>query len=140
MNEIPLDWTMLSPERRRLIELLMQEEEEQAAAARAAIRPRAGGAGPLPLSFSQQRLWFLDQITGSDPIYNESIVVRLRGQLEPAILDRSLAAIVQRHEVLRTTFTFAGGQPAQVVHPTLPLALPLADLRGLPREQRLQEA
>ncbi|MBW4500879.1 MAG: SDR family NAD(P)-dependent oxidoreductase [Scytonema hyalinum WJT4-NPBG1] len=81
----------------------------------------------LPLSFAQQRLWFLNQLAPHDTSYNISTTVRLIGSLNVPALEQSLNEIVRRHEVLRTTFTTVNGQPVQVIAPTLTLAVPVVD-------------
>jgi amino acid adenylation domain-containing protein len=93
----------------------------------------------LPLSFAQQRLWFLDQLEPNSAFYNIPEVVRLNGQLDLAALEQSLNEIVRRHEILRTTFVTEDGQPRQVIAPELRLPLPLVDLRHLPLAQRESE-
>ncbi|MGY2237228.1 amino acid adenylation domain-containing protein [Pseudomonas gingeri] len=100
------------------------------------IAPRAEGLTPLPLSFSQRQLWFLDQLEPGNPFYNIPNAVMLRGRLEVAVLERALNELVRRHEVLRTTFAHVDGEPCQVVHPHQPVALPVSDLRGLSPEER----
>ena len=90
----------------------------------------------LPLSFAQQRLWFLDQLEPESPLYNVSLAVRLIGPLDPRALQHSLEALVLRHEVLRTTFTTTHGRPVQVIAPTLPLPLPIVDLVSRPAAER----
>src|SRR5205823_1296256 len=80
----------------------------------------------------QQRLWFLDQLEPGRASYSKPIAVRLRGRLEVKALADSLREIVQRHEVLRTTFSSRGGQPVQVIGPTRKFLLPLVELSGLP--------
>ncbi|MBD2559795.1 MULTISPECIES: non-ribosomal peptide synthetase [Nostoc] len=84
----------------------------------------------LPLSFAQQRLWFIDQLEPGSSLYNDTIAVRLTGTLNIAALAQSLNEIVQRHEALRTTFTTVDGQPVQVITPVLRLSLPIVDLRS----------
>ncbi|MFS0516454.1 condensation domain-containing protein [Nostoc sp. UIC 10607] len=84
----------------------------------------------LPLSFAQQRLWFIDQLEPGSSLYNDTIAVRLTGRLNIAALAQSLNEIVQRHEALRTTFTTVDGQPVQVITPVLRLSLPIVDLRS----------
>ncbi|MCF2435358.1 condensation domain-containing protein [Streptomyces thinghirensis] len=69
----------------------------------------------MPLSFTQQRLWFLAQLDGTSAAYNIPIAMRLRGRLDRPALLRALAAVVQRHEVLRTRFADDGGVPRQVI-------------------------
>ena len=88
--------------------------------------------GDLPLSFAQQRLWFIDQLAPGNPAYNFPAAVRLRGPLNVAALQHSLNEIVKRHEVLRTTFAIVDGRPVQVIAPTLTITLPVVDLRELP--------
>ncbi|MEH2178695.1 amino acid adenylation domain-containing protein [Nostoc sp.] len=90
----------------------------------------------LPLSFAQQRLWLLNQLESSNPIYNVPAAVRLTGQLNITALEQSFNEIVRHHEVLRTRFVAVDGQPFQVVEPTLTLPLPIVDLRSLPETER----
>ncbi|HEX2092991.1 MAG TPA: amino acid adenylation domain-containing protein, partial [Longimicrobiaceae bacterium] len=96
--------------------------------------------GALPLSFAQQRLWFIDRLEGGGPTYNVPMLVRLRGRLDVAALRRSLDALVSRHEVLRTVFREDGGEPVQVILEPASLLLPLVDLRGLDEGAREREA
>ena len=91
---------------------------------------------PLPLSFSQERLWFLEQLLPGLTAYNVSGAVRMEGDLDPSALAAALDEIVRRHEVMRTTFGLHRGQPVQVVHRELRLDLPLIDLRALPAAAR----
>src|SRR5215475_4635068 len=81
--------------------------------------------GELPLSFAQERLWFLYQMEPENPYYNIPWVSRLEGALDVAALERSFEALVARHEGLRTTFESIDGRPAQVIAPTAPLTLPI---------------
>ena len=92
--------------------------------------------GDLPLSFAQQRLWFIDQLDPGNSVYNFPVAVRLKGSLNLAALEQSLNEIVRRHEALRTTFSMVDGQPAQVIASTLTITLPVMDLRELPEVQR----
>src|SRR2546423_13892608 len=85
---------------------------------RAGGLPRAERPGPLPLSFAEQRLWFLTEFQPDDAEYNSGLALRLRGTLDEAALDRALGELVERHESLRTTFAELDGTPVQVVHPT----------------------
>jgi len=96
--------------------------------------PRSGG--DLPLSFAQQRLWFLDRLQPESPFYNLPAAVRLRGRLRPEVLARCFAEIVRRHEALRTSFPDAAGVPVQRVEPPYAPALPWIDLGGLPAAVR----
>ena len=101
---------------------------------------RASRAGPIPLSYAQQRLWFLDQLESGSAFYNSPAAVRLKGALKVEALERALSEIVRRHEVLRTTFKVIDGQPAQVIHKAKAIALPVKDLSDLAAQQRETEA
>ncbi|HJX29623.1 MAG TPA: amino acid adenylation domain-containing protein, partial [Thermoanaerobaculia bacterium] len=96
--------------------------------------------GPLPLSFAQQRLWFIDQLEPGSPLYNVPAALRVEGPLEPEVLARCLGEIVRRHEALRTTFAASQGFPEQVIHPVVPAALSVVDLAGLPERAREAQA
>ncbi|MCP4654094.1 MAG: non-ribosomal peptide synthetase, partial [bacterium] len=100
------------------------------------IRPVARRDQDLPLSFAQQRLWFIDHVDPDSALYNVPAAVRLKGRLDPAALGRALSEIVRRHEVLRTRFATAGGEPVQVVGPARALPFPLCDLAGLAESDR----
>jgi amino acid adenylation domain-containing protein len=99
-------------------------------------RPPHPEADRAPLSFAQQRLWFLDQLEPGGTTYIIPDVFRLHGALDAGILERSLQALVDRHESLRTTFAVVDGRPVQVIAPTVHLALPRVDLRTLPAPER----
>ncbi|HEX2164852.1 MAG TPA: condensation domain-containing protein, partial [Thermoanaerobaculia bacterium] len=101
---------------------------------------RRTAAGPVPLSFSQQRLWFLDRLEPGGTAYSLPSALRLAGRLDRAALAAALAAVVARHEVLRTTFVERDGDPVQVIHRPAPLALPLVDLAALPAGRAEAEA
>jgi hypothetical protein len=94
----------------------------------------------LPLSFAQQRLCFLDSMAPGNPVYNLPGAVRLTGPLDAAALAGSLAAVVRRHEALRTTFVTTSGKSRQVIAPSHPVPLPQLDLRALPAAAREAEA
>ncbi|HVG43628.1 MAG TPA: amino acid adenylation domain-containing protein, partial [Longimicrobium sp.] len=85
----------------------------------------------LPLSFAQERLWFLDRLEPGSASYNIPAALRLAGALDAAALERALGEVVRRHEALRTTFTEVDGSPVQVIAPFGGFALPVEDLSGL---------
>ncbi|GAB4192313.1 MAG: hypothetical protein OHK0022_06400 [Roseiflexaceae bacterium] len=89
--------------------------------------PRAARGGELPLSFAQQRLWFLNQLDPTDVSYNMPFAVRVQGPLDTAVLGRCFDTIVERHELLRTTFAAHDGRPFQIVHPSAPVDWTLVD-------------
>jgi len=101
---------------------------------------RASRSGFLPLSFAQQRLWFLDQTGARQPILQHPLAVRLTGPVEVLALEQSLNEIVRRHEVLRTTFQTEGGKPVQVIAPEHRMVLEVEDVRGLPEAEREAQA
>jgi amino acid adenylation domain-containing protein len=96
--------------------------------------------GELPLSFAQERLWFLDQIEPGSVAYSIPVAFRLRGPLDGPALAAALGEIVRRHEVLRTTFAAVNGRPIQRVAAPAPVAVPLVDLSGLPEAERSAES
>ena len=85
---------------------------------------------PLPLSFSQQRLWFLDTFQPGGAEYNSGLALRLRGPLNVSALANALHQLVARHESLRTTFDDVDGKGTQVVHPAVDVAVPVIELAG----------
>ncbi|MDT5296658.1 MAG: hypothetical protein QOJ76_3538, partial [Acidobacteriota bacterium] len=93
-----------------------------------------------PLSFSQQRLWFIDQLEGASPFYNLPAAFRFRGQLEVAVLERTLNEIMRRHKALKTCFVAIDAQPVQIIDESITLSLPVTDLSHLPEEERESEA
>ncbi|ARU63055.1 hypothetical protein CBW65_20305 [Tumebacillus avium] len=92
----------------------------------------AGEETLLPASFSQQRLWFIDRFLPGQAIYNIPCALLLTGQLRPDVLEQSLAEVISRHEVLRTTFEEIDGELTQVIVPDRSFTLPLTDLTHLP--------
>jgi len=92
--------------------------------------------GALPLSFAQQRLWFLDQLEPNSFAYNMSIGLRLEGMIDIAALALGLNEVVRRHEALRTTFSAFEGHPVQFIAPALMFSLPVVDLADLPRRKQ----
>lgn len=98
--------------------------------------PRRQTQGPLPLSFAQERLWFIDQLLPGNPAYSVPHVLRLAGHLRVDVLAQCINEIVRRHEVLRTTFPTEDGQPFQAIAPSLTLPLPVIDLQNYPPGER----
>ena len=90
----------------------------------------------IPLSFAQQRLWFLDQLEPDSPFYNIPESMRMIGQVDVELLERALNEIVRRHEVLRTTFETVDGKPVQIIHPEMKLSLTLESLEHFPAQER----
>ena len=89
----------------------------------------------FPLSFAQQRLWFLEQMEPVSHVYNVAAAFRITGRLNVAVLERSLNEIVRRHEVLRTCFSSVEGTPVQAITPALRLRVPVIDLSSIPKRE-----
>ena len=96
--------------------------------------------GALPLSFAQERLWFVHRLLPASSHYNMPSAIRLEGALDPALLAHALEEIIRRHEVLRTSFPALAGIPVQRIAPPGRFEPALVDLGGLPPERRLPEA
>jgi len=92
-----------------------------------------------PLSFAQQRLWFINQLAPDTPAYNIPIIINLTGHINVAVLEQSLNEIIKRHEILRTNFVVSEGKPVQVIKPTASLALSVEDLREFSESERTNE-
>jgi amino acid adenylation domain-containing protein len=117
-----------------------------------AVAARAGGVmqapplvpqpreGDVPLSFAQQRFWFVERMGAASNAYIIPMTLRLRGPLDTDALRRALDALVHRHESLRTVFRLKDGQPVQVILPELPVSLPVLDLSALGEAEREREA
>ncbi|MEM9803639.1 MAG: amino acid adenylation domain-containing protein [Cyanobacteria bacterium P01_D01_bin.56] len=93
----------------------------------------------IALSFAQERLWFMDQLNPGNAAYNVSTAVRLTGKLQIEALQKSLEAVVDRHEILRTVFGLEQGLPVQKIVPSLEIDLPIIDLQNLPLDQQNKE-
>jgi amino acid adenylation domain-containing protein len=128
----------LDPRKRELLAQLLKESHLDVSRAVILPAPRTGGA--YPLSFAQERLWFLDRLWPGDAAYNLPSAMRLAGDLDLGALARTLVAIVRRHETLRTRFVEREGRPFQVVAAPWAVALPLVDLAALPATAREREA
>ncbi|HET6978706.1 MAG TPA: amino acid adenylation domain-containing protein [Pyrinomonadaceae bacterium] len=96
--------------------------------------------GDLPLSFAQERLWFLEQLESAGPAYHIPIVVRVEGQLDIEALRKALQELVRRHESLRTTFINVDGEPRQSIAASMKVNLPIVDLSTLPEDELEVEA
>ncbi|MEM7588531.1 MAG: condensation domain-containing protein, partial [Acidobacteriota bacterium] len=135
--EVPLRHLFEAPTVEALAEAVVSLQQSGALL----TRPRlelAPRDGHLPLSFAQQRLWFLDQLEPGSVAYNVPLVLRLEGELDWGVAARAVSEIVRRHEVLRTTFGRLEGQPVQRIARAQPVQFPLIDLSAL--ETRVCEA
>ena len=89
---------------------------------------RHSGDCRFPLSFAQQRLWFLEQLGGTGPSYTLAHALEFSGSLDMTALDKAVQHVVERHESLRTTFEMVDDDPAQVIRPSLIVDVPVVDL------------
>jgi amino acid adenylation domain-containing protein len=128
-------------ERPTIAALALDVETALRGGAQEETRPlvRVARNAPLPLSFAQQRLWFLHQLEPTSAVYNMSGSARLLGRLDPAALMQSLSEIVRRHESLRTRFVQGEQEPVQVIEDPKPVQLPVIDLGTLTAERRKTE-
>jgi len=101
--------------------------------------PQISRVGDLPLSFAQQRLWFLEQLETTGATYHISTKLHLQGNLQFTALQQSLDKIVERHEILRTRFVTHAGQPQVVIDPASPLDLAVINLQGVSQQQQLEQ-
>jgi amino acid adenylation domain-containing protein len=106
----------------------------------ALARNRLGSDAPYTTSFSQQRLWFIDQLRPHSWDYNLPLAMRILGQLDLGALERSFSLLVRRHEVLRTTFGAIDGEPMQFIAPAQDVNLSVVDLRDLEPAERASQA
>ncbi|HEV2735235.1 MAG TPA: amino acid adenylation domain-containing protein, partial [Longimicrobiaceae bacterium] len=115
----------------RVERIFAPEAEEEA--------PAPAELATAPLSLAQQRLWLVDRIEPGSAAYHVAAGLRLRGRLDAALLERTLAETVRRHEALRTVFREEGGEPVQVILAAAPVSIPVLDLAGLAPEARGRE-
>ncbi|MFP5260526.1 MAG: amino acid adenylation domain-containing protein [Blastocatellia bacterium] len=116
----------LTPAQKALLEKRVRGASAEKAAR--SIIPRRPRPDSIPLSFAQQRLWFLNQLEPESAAYNISAAFRLAGRLDRAALERALNEIIRRHEILRTTFRVLGGQPVQIISPHESMSLDFSKL------------
>ena len=95
---------------------------------------------PLPLSFPQEAVWVLSQLTEGTRAYNTQLAIRLYGKLDLHTLNRTLTEIVRRHEIFQTIFIETDGRPAQIVLEPWTVSVPIIDLRGVRKEKQEEEA
>ena len=136
--ELPLRYLFEAPTLAALAEKI--EQARRSPLSETAGLQRVPHDRPLPLSFAQQRLWFLHQLEPQNPFYNTPCAVRLSGNLNVEALKLSLNEIAARHEVLRTHFPAVEGQPIQAVSPPAPVEFAVVDLSSFPRASREDKA
>ncbi|WP_442935876.1 amino acid adenylation domain-containing protein [Nostoc sp.] len=128
--ELPLRELFAAATVAELAHLIGQLQQQNFELASTPILPRAKNA-ELPLSYAQQRLWFLDQLEPNSAIYNISLALRLVGTLNQTVLEQSLHEIIARHEALHTNFVIVDGQPTQIIHTETAWRMSVIDCEGL---------
>jgi amino acid adenylation domain-containing protein len=124
----------LTPAQRKLFEQRLIERSS--AAGRANMITRRGKEGPTELSYAQELLWLLSQVFDDGIAYNAPGAFQLSGPLDLDVLAKALEGLVERHEILRTTYQVIDAKPAQVFGPAQPVEINIVDLRGLPADEQ----
>jgi len=125
----------LSDEQRRLLTQRLSKRVRPAVAP--GIARRDDAAGMFPLSFAQQRLWFLNELAPLNAAFNVIDVNRVAGAFDVSVLEKCVNEIVRRHEILRTTFTVVDGEPFQRVEPAVDVRVEIEDLQAVPSLERM---
>jgi amino acid adenylation domain-containing protein len=141
MSDLRKRLETLSPEKRELV-LQKLKKQQQFSQNHRNLTPllTVSREQPLTLSFAQQRLWFLDRLEGENCVYNVPFFWQLSGFLNTSALEQAIREIVQRHEVLRTSFSVVDGSPIQVIHTHPQLMIQVLDWRQLTEKDRLSNA
>ncbi|HKQ74118.1 MAG TPA: amino acid adenylation domain-containing protein [Blastocatellia bacterium] len=129
-----------SSQRELLLKRLNKANREKAVAQRPRIVRQPRNSDSFPLSFSQQRIWFFEQIAPGNVFFNIPAALRFAGPLNVGALEKSLSEIIRRHEVLRATFTIEDGNAVQKIAWQAPFHLEISNLQSLSAEEREREA
>ncbi|HZM71053.1 MAG TPA: amino acid adenylation domain-containing protein, partial [Candidatus Cryosericum sp.] len=132
--DLPLRSLFEHPTVAALAEVIEQARRENQSLEEVPLRP-CDRTADLPLSFAQERLWFLDHLTAGSALFNLVTALRLSGPVDLRVLKRCFDEVLRRHEALRTVFGEKGQRRVQVIAPFEPLRIPVVDLRGLPMDQ-----
>ena len=138
MSELSQRLASLSPEQIALLLYRLKTNRNNASSQRSI--PQRMDRMSYPISFAQQRVWFLDQLNVGSAQYNMPAALRLRGELNKLALRQSLNEIIERHDALRAYFTTENGLPVQHIHPTIDLELPCTDLSHLSEDEGKERA
>jgi len=137
MSDLSERVASLSPEKLALLQARLKKQVDASQRVRIAHRTEFG---PPPLSFAQERLWFLDRLQPNNPVYNMPISIRFPGPINSAALERSINEIVRRHETLRTVFKIVDNKPVQIIEPSRTLELDVEDLSHVSGYQQQVQA
>ncbi len=134
MDDLLQNVSKLSPEKRKLLELLLKEKDIDVTKSR--ILPQSRQTNRFPLSYAQQRMWFLDRMEPGNPMYNNPAAVSIKGKVNVGAIRKALAEMGKRHEVLRTVFEDEGGIPVQIIQDKVKLQLRELDFSHLPEAEK----
>ena len=137
MNNTHTSVLVTPAEEHELIARLLKEVERISVPIAELGRGSRGFAAPV--SFAQERLWFLEQLASGLPLYNIVLAVRLKGRFEVSVFERALSEVVRRHTILGTTFRIVGEQLVQMVGEGPPFRVSVVDLCELPEHAREPE-
>src|SRR5215510_14860854 len=137
MSDLTERIAALSPEQRALFAAKLKKRGLSTPQPK--VIPRRKQQNYNRLSFDQERIWIVDQMEPANTAYNIFSVTYLSGRLDTSLMERAFNEVVQRHEVLRTTFTAIDGEPRQVISPSMFIPLELIDLRAMPADEREHE-
>ncbi|MED1801253.1 amino acid adenylation domain-containing protein [Brevibacillus porteri] len=137
-KEIPLSALFTHPTIRSIVPIVTAADEVDAVDALPAIK-RVSRDRELPLSYSQERVWFLEQLSANNLAYIFQATMKVRGMLDLPILNKCFTEIVRRHEIFRTVFHEKNGQPYQVIYEPFDVELPVIDVSHLPESDRAAE-
>nr|QEO74050.1 condensation domain-containing protein [uncultured bacterium] len=138
MNNLLESLNNLSPEKRALLALRLKSKG--AAASRVQKISRRESNDSIPLSYAQQRLWFIWKMEPTSAADNIAVALRIKGRLDVQAMEQTFSEIIKRHEILRTNFPEVDGLPTQRVNPAQALRMPIEDLSGLDEANREAEA
>ncbi|MDQ1355343.1 MAG: hypothetical protein QG657_5653, partial [Acidobacteriota bacterium] len=131
--EIPLRKFFERPFIKALAEEIQKQERRISS-----IKPTER-VGEIPLSFAQERLWFLQELDADNVAYFVPRVIKMRGKLDVSLIERTFTEIIRRHEILRTTFPTIDGQPVQRIEPPFQFNIPVFDWSNLEKEEQEQK-
>ncbi|MDM3856894.1 MAG: amino acid adenylation domain-containing protein [Aphanizomenon gracile PMC649.10] len=137
--ELPLRVLFESPKVVELAEVINSQRQTNLELTLSALTPVSRENLDIPLSWAQQRIWFLEQLEGGSSTYNIPAVLQLAGKLNVTALEQALAEIVHRHEILRTCFRLVNGTPIQFIDANVTLTLKVTDLQALPNQEQTTE-
>jgi amino acid adenylation domain-containing protein len=137
MSDLSTRLAGLPPEKLALLKRRLQKAGGETSPARLPRLSRESNT--FPLSFSQERMWFDHQWEPQSPLYNQAVILQIKGVLDVDLLEQSLNEIVRRQEVLRTTFGEVNGQLVQIISPPQPAAISIVNLQSLSQPQQQTE-